>query len=92
MRPQDIVLDNAGLNTRATVENTRKLFAKLDARRILVVSHFYHLPRIKLAYQRAGWNVFTVPAKERRFIWKTPYFVARETAAVWSYYFRPFAG
>jgi hypothetical protein len=48
--------------------------------------------RIKLACRRAGWNVYTVPAKERRFIWKMPCFVAREVAAVWAYYFRPLAG
>jgi len=77
------------LNTAATVKDTVSLLEKLGARRVLVVSHFYHLPRIKLAYQRAGWNVFTVPAKEHRFLWKMPYFTARETAAVWAYYFRP---
>jgi vancomycin permeability regulator SanA len=91
VKPGDILTDPAGLNTEATVENTRAMFAKLGARQILVVSHFYHLPRIKLAYQRAGWDVCTVPAKENRFIWKTPYFIAREVAADWSYYFRPLA-
>jgi vancomycin permeability regulator SanA len=92
VKADDILTDPAGLNTQATVENTGAICAKLGARQILVVSHFYHLPRIKLAYQRAGWNVYTVPAKESRFIWKMPYFVAREIAAVWTYYFRPLAG
>jgi hypothetical protein len=29
---------------------------------ILAVSHFYHLPRIKMTFQRSGAGVFTVPA------------------------------
>lgn len=91
VKSDDILADAAGLNTEATVKNTTAMFAKLGAREILVVSHFYHLPRIKLAYQRAGWEVYTVPAKESRFIWKMPYFMAREVAADWAYYFRPLA-
>jgi uncharacterized SAM-binding protein YcdF (DUF218 family) len=92
VKADDILIDNSGLNTQATVRNTTALFRQLGARRVLVVSHFYHLPRIKLAYQRAGWDVYTVPAKEPRFFWKMPYFVARETAAVWAYYLRPLVG
>lgn len=87
--PNDIFTDNAGLNTQATVKNTTPLFAQLDAHKVIVVSHFYHLPRIKLAYQRAGLDVYTVPAKETYFLRQTPYFVAREVAAEWAYYLRP---
>ncbi len=91
VKPGDILADNAGLNTQATVKNTTALFSQLGARQILVVSHFYHLPRIKLAYQRAGWEVYTVPAKESYFLRQTPFFIAREVAAIWVYYFRPLA-
>jgi vancomycin permeability regulator SanA len=87
---QDIVLDSAGLNTLKTVDNTIKLFPELGARRILVVSHFYHLPRIKMAYHQKGWEVYTVPAKERYFLRQTPHSVAREVAAFWSYYLKSF--
>ena len=55
----------------------------------LVVSHFYHLPRIKLAYQRDGWDVYTVPAKESYLLRQMPYNMAREVAALWVYYLRP---
>jgi vancomycin permeability regulator SanA len=87
---QDIILDTDGLNTLKTVDNTVKLFPELGARRILVVSHFYHLPRIKMAYHQKGWEVYTVPAKERYFLRQTPYSVAREVAAFWSYYLKSF--
>jgi uncharacterized SAM-binding protein YcdF (DUF218 family) len=85
----DIVLDKNGLNTQATVKNTEALFAQLHVSRILVVSHFYHLPRVKLAYQRDGWNVYTVPAKESYLLGQLPYNMAREVAALWVYYFKP---
>jgi vancomycin permeability regulator SanA len=89
VKPEDILLDAHGVNTQATVKNTEALFQQLHASRILVVSHFYHLPRIKLAYHREGWEVYTVPAKESYLLRQMPYNMAREVAALWVYYFRP---
>jgi vancomycin permeability regulator SanA len=84
-----IILDQAGLNTRSTAQNTTKIFKALGARRILAVSHFYHLPRVKLAYQQEGWEVFTVPAHSDRILMKLPVFMAREGVALVKYYFDP---
>jgi vancomycin permeability regulator SanA len=92
VKPEDILVDEAGVNTQSTVRNTERLFAALNPQRILVVSHFYHLPRIKLAYQRDGWEVYTVPAKESYLLRQMPYNMAREVAALWVYYLRPLAG
>jgi vancomycin permeability regulator SanA len=89
VKPEDILLDERGVNTQATVTNTEAIFSELHASRILVVSHFYHLPRIKLAYQREGWEVYTVPAKESYLLRQMPYNMAREVAAFWAYYLRP---
>ena len=91
VKDDDIILDKGGLNTQDTVKNTEALFSQLHASRILVVSHFYHLPRVKLAYQRAGWEVYTVPAKESYMLGQLPYNMAREVAALWVYYLRPLA-
>jgi vancomycin permeability regulator SanA len=91
VKPEDILLDAHGLNTQATVKNTGAAFQQLHASRILVVSHFYHLPRIKLAYHREGWEVYTVPAKESYLLRQIPFNMAREVAALWVYYFRPLA-
>ena len=89
VRAEDIWLDKAGLNTQATVRNTGSILAQWHASRILVISHAYHLPRVKLAYQREGWDVFTVPAKESYLLRQMPYNMAREVAALWVYYLRP---
>ena len=84
-----ILLDKRGLSTHETVRNTIPMFRQLGARRVLAVSHFYHLPRIKLSYQRAGWEVFTVPVEHPRAPrHEYPYLVCRETAAFWVYYLR----
>ena len=91
VKPGDILLDNEGLNTQATVRNSKAIFSKLKVTRVLVVSHFYHLPRIKLAYQRAGLEVYTVPAKESYLLRQMPYNMAREVAALWVYFVRPLA-
>jgi uncharacterized SAM-binding protein YcdF (DUF218 family) len=91
VRPEDILLDDKGVNTQATVRNSQPILKNLPASRVLVVSHFYHLPRIKLAYQRAGLEVYTVPAKENYLLRQMPYNMAREIAALWVYYARPLA-
>lgn len=86
-----IILDPAGVNTRATVAGTSAILDEIGARRVLAVSHFYHLPRIKLAYQRRGRQVYTVPAAESYTLTAMPYYIAREVAAMWAYYLRPWA-
>jgi vancomycin permeability regulator SanA len=81
-----ILLDRNGVNTRETVKNTSRFSARRE--RVIAVSEFYHLPRIKLAYGQAGIDIVTVPAKSahwaRRFPVKS---VLREIPAFWSYYF-----
>lgn len=89
VRAEDILIDDAGRNTQETVRNSEAMFASMRASRVLVVSHFYHLPRIKMAYQRDGWEVYTVPARESYYLRQMPFFMAREVAALWVYYLRP---
>jgi uncharacterized SAM-binding protein YcdF (DUF218 family) len=84
-----ILLDKQGLNTRATVRNSRDLFAREGTRDALGVSHFYHLPRLKLEAQRAGINLYTVPARQSRIPQQTPWSVCREVVALWVYYLHP---
>ncbi len=73
------------------MSNTRAMFKNLGIRRVLTVSHFYHLPRVKMSYQRQDLEVYTVPAKESYALTAMPYFVGREIAALWVYYLRPLA-
>jgi uncharacterized SAM-binding protein YcdF (DUF218 family) len=88
VRAEDVFTDVNGLNTEATVRSTVPFFRQWHARRVLAVSHFYHLPRIKLTYQRAGLDVCTVPARQKYFLSQIPYSMAREVAAFWTYYLK----
>ena len=83
-----ILLDPQGLSTRATIDNARVLFEREGIHDALGVSHFYHLPRLKLGAQRAGLNIRTVPARQSYFLRQTPAFVAREVVALWVYYLK----
>jgi uncharacterized SAM-binding protein YcdF (DUF218 family) len=80
-----IVRDELGLSTHETCENTDRIFRSMGIRRVLAVSNFYHLPRIKMTYQRERREVFTVPARDS-YISGTPLQLGREVLALWAYY------
>ena len=84
----DVIVDSNGVNTEATVRDSIPFFGAEKDPRVLAVSQFYHLPRVKLAYQRAGREVLTVPATTSTRIKETPYLVEREVPAFWVYYLR----
>ena len=48
-----ILLDKKGVNTYASVTNVKSIAQNKRIKTILPVSHFYHLPRIKMAFERA---------------------------------------
>jgi vancomycin permeability regulator SanA len=89
VKDKDIILDAQGVSTQATVKNTIPLIEELGGGRVLAVSHYFHLPRIKLTYQRGGVEVYTIPAKESYILRQTPMLLLREIAAWWVYYLRP---
>lgn len=82
-----IVLDRGGVTTRATAANTAAMLGPQS--RVLAVSHFYHMPRVRLAYQRQGMQVCTVPATQTYILRRMPMLMAREIPALWVYYLVP---
>lgn len=84
-----IVLDYDGLNTLGTLDTVAHLRDEGMMSRFLMVSHGYHLPRVKMECDRRGLQAFTVPAQETRILQRLPWFMAREAAAQWSYLLRP---
>jgi vancomycin permeability regulator SanA len=82
-----IAVDPNGANTDATVRDTVPMVRAAGYGRVAVVSDFFHLPRIKLAYQRLGYDVITVPSRAHR-IPQTTGLVLREVPAFWVYYAR----
>jgi vancomycin permeability regulator SanA len=87
--PADAVLtDMNGVNTQATVDDTLVQLRKRHLSRVLVVSHFYHLARIKLAYAQKGLDVWTVPTERARWMPQMPLIIGREVPGFWVYYLR----
>ena len=84
-----IFVDENGVDTESTAKNTLRIGQSQKWNRILAVSQFFHLPRIKLAFHRQGSEVYTVPAKRIYRFRYLPYFMLREVAAWWLYYVRP---
>ncbi len=78
-----VLLDEAGVDTASTVRNTAALMRREGLGSALVVSHYYHEPRAKMLFDRAGVRAYTVPATMKRRLYKEPYFLAREVGAYW---------
>jgi vancomycin permeability regulator SanA len=81
--PEAILVDLDGLNTTHTAKNVA---AMLPENRLLAVSHAYHLPRVKLAFQAEDVTVFTVPCHESYTLRAMPKYILREIVAIWMYY------
>ena len=81
-----IVLDRLGVDTAATVADTVPLLRRDHAVKVLAVSQFYHLPRVRFAFAEAGVDVLTVPASPSRYIVATPIFMLRDVAGYWVYW------
>lgn len=84
---ESIRLDPEGLSTRETARNIACLFS--PGERVLAVSEFYHLPRIRIAFAQEGLEVLTVPARPGNWLRCFPVrSMAREIPAYWAYFFR----
>lgn len=74
---------------RADCVNTERAAALSSAdlqasgERALVVSHYYHLPRIRLLYAREGARIYTVPAVMERRLRMEPWYLVREVASTY---------
>jgi vancomycin permeability regulator SanA len=80
--PSDaVLLDEAGVDTASTVQNSARLARAKEIGSALVVSHYYHEPRLKMLFDRTGMRVYTVPARMKHRLFKEPYFIVREIAA-----------
>ena len=83
---EDIILDEQGNNTLATVRNSLRLASENNWHRVLMVSHDYHLSRIKFFCYRLNLSAYTVPAHEDNYLIAKPYYIFRELIA-WMYYY-----
>jgi len=91
--PEDaIILDPTGTNTWLSAVGAARLLRDRDWRTSISVSHYFHLLRIQMSARRAGLATYTSPAPMTRRLVREPYFVLRECAAFYGYYFFRWGG
>ena len=85
----NIILDNQGLDTYLSVENASKIMEENHYTSILVISQYFHIPRIKLACKRFGIDsVFS--ANANYFGLRDIYSIIREVIAYGYYLVRSY--
>lgn len=84
-----IWLDRNGMDTYATAENVSLLMRARGWQSVLVVSQFYHVPRVKLALHRFG-SQQVYGAHARWITWQSTIWLLREAVAYPVYFFRTY--
>lgn len=83
-----ILVDNRGNNTYLTARHTRDLLAQEQASSVIIVSHYYHLLRCALAFQKCGVGTIYHARAKLQPEWWEPYSLLRECPALVYYLFR----
>ena len=76
-----LLLDPGGISASHAIQFVAGLPELKDDRRIIVVSHWYELARIRMLGRRAGIQVFAVPAEQQHALFNQNRLYAREVAA-----------
>ena len=84
-----LIVDPVGVNTRATVENSKRVMAKLGLKTVVACSSDYHLARIRLAYGAAGVDAYAVAARREDLPEADLASTVREMVALPIYYLFP---
>lgn len=84
---QAIIEDEVGVNTRATAKNTWQYMVSNHLTSVIVVSQYYHIPRIKLALHAVGINKIG-QASPSYVSWRDLFSVPREMVGYPAYWLR----
>jgi len=76
-----LLLDSAGINAADSIQFAAALPELENDRRIIVVSHWYQLSRIRMLGRHAGLQVIAVPAKQQHALFNQNRLYAEEATA-----------
>lgn len=79
-----VIVDNQGVDTRATARNAAAVMKARDLHTAIVVSQYFHIPRTRLAFRQAG-VVGVGTAHPDYFELRDAWSIAREVPAYASY-------
>lgn len=86
-----ILIDHEGNNTYLTALHTGQFARENGFQSFILISHFYHLPRARLAFTRFNLKPASI-AHADRFVARDFYFgLLREVIAYPAYFIRPYA-
>jgi vancomycin permeability regulator SanA len=77
--PRRILIDESGVNTRASASNVGKMAREAGLERLLAVTQYFHCARVKLTFDREGVSCATVPTCSSQRSGTTPAKLSRET-------------
>jgi uncharacterized SAM-binding protein YcdF (DUF218 family) len=86
---KDVVLSSAAKEMEASAAATAKIVEEQRLSKVLVTGPYYQLPRIKLCCQRAGFDVHTVPIRDKARLQELRPAFVREATALWLSYLQP---
>lgn len=74
-----VLIDELGVNTRASASNVARLRAAHSLDRLLAVTQYFHCARVKMIFDREGATCLTVPTASTSFAWwNSPARLSRE--------------
>ena len=76
-----LVLDTAGIHAESSIQFVAALPELKDDRRIIVVSHWYQLARLRMLGRQAGLQVIAVPAQQQHALFNQNRIYAQEVMA-----------
>lgn len=82
---EKIIIDNYGMNTLSTAKNSQQYIK--DYHSIIVVSQYFHISRVKLAFRKVGFANKVYGVSSNYFELRDVYSIAREFPAYYKYLF-----
>ncbi|HSA24580.1 MAG TPA: YdcF family protein, partial [Myxococcota bacterium] len=87
-----ILVDRQGYTTYDSAVQARALLGPLGLRTVVLCSQYYHLPRARLAFTRAGLGPVSTAHAPVRPEWHEPWSLLREWVGYYVYLLRPYPG
>jgi vancomycin permeability regulator SanA len=87
-----ILVDRHGDTTFDSAVQARAILGPLGLRSVVLCSQYYHLPRARLAFARAGLGPVTTAHAPVRPEWHEPWSLLREWVGYYAYLLRPYPG
>ncbi len=84
----NIIVDNEWNNTYKTILNTKKILKENNLSSIIIVSHYYHIMRAKMAFFKAWVSEISYASADLDLELRDIYSIPREMLGYYVYWFK----